>query len=54
MSSHAAMLDPSAAAGQALSIVPTIDWTFPIVHLFLGDTPWTRSELSPLGGIVPS
>ena len=48
------MLDPSAAAGQALSIVPTIDWTFPIVHLFLGDTPWTRSELSPLGGIVPS
>ena len=31
---------------RSISIVPTIDWTFPIVHLFLGDTLWTRSELS--------
>ena len=37
-----------------VSIVPAIDWTFPLVHRFGDDKPWIRSGLFPLGDIAPS
>ena len=39
---------------RSASIVPAIDWTFPLVCRCGGDRLLIRSGLFPLGGIVPS
>ena len=39
---------------RSASIAPATDWIFLLVRQCAGDKLWIRSELSPLGGIVPS